>query len=192
MGDLEHVGTLPLSSGAVRVRIYAPTSRKLEWFTDLDEMIAKGYSPLKVRATKAWVVYGKDMVMVNGIIRGNLEIALEDIPEAAEIVVVSGKYNNTSTGMEAASYNGLGNATINSTFMRKQEGEKLNVPQKSAQKVIPYVKPSAATTVVATPRPHPQIPQKPIDPKAEHYANQASMRFWERTGAAATNRPSNK
>ena len=96
--------------------------------------------------------------------------------------------------MEAASYNGLGNATINSTFMRKYNGEKpiLQKPAPQVPKVIPYVKPSAATTVVAIPKPFPKVVPKPIDPKAEHYANQASMKFWERTDAAATNRPSNK
>lgn len=181
MGDLEHVGTLDISGGAVRIRIYAPISKKLEWYTSVGEQIEKEYSPLNVRAKKAWVVYGKEMSAVNGIIRGNLEISLEDIPESAEIAVINGEYDNTSTGVEPVGYNGLGNAKINSTFMKKSGVERLKIPQKP---VAPRVVPQMATTVVAKP--------KPIDPHEEHLANQRKITFWERTKAAVSNRPSNK
>lgn len=174
MNEEDYVGTLDVQ-GKARVRLYCPSSRNLDWLTDLNEAKQKGYSIIE-GGTTLWIIYGKDLRKIDDVIRGALEISLNDIPENAELGVVSGEYRIPSSASVSLQDESLGNVIINSTFMTKQ----LSIPKNLVlpKKVIPNLTPKV-------------IP-KPLDSKAEHLANQRKMTFWERTKAAVNNRPSNK
>lgn len=169
MSDLSYVGTLNIGNIA-KVRVHAPVSRNLSWFSGTFEAIEQGYTSFIDKGVKSWVIYGKDLESDLGVIRGNLDISREFIPEEAKVAVLNGEY------IARKNSDGLGDIIVNSVFLKKQKAVEPRIIEKVVEKIV--IEPKIVEKVIT--RIVPRVITKVVYIRAENLSDARHTEYWRR------------